>query len=212
MNTTNLLMVLAVVAVVASAVVLVNYVAISRTGMASSDIGNVTLVIESKIDINFTTRLLDWGTGNVNASYTWAYLNSEGVNINNLSWLNVTRGLVLQSDSSMNLTVNLTSSKSAFTFLDNNVVVSPPSNFSWKVNMDPATNDFGSSAGETGSCNASLAPTAWSPVPITNVIICPNFGFGTGANELEIDIALNISRAAPVGSKNVTITATAAPI
>lgn len=212
MNTTNLLMVLAVVAVIASAVVLVNNVAISRTGMASSDTGNVTLVIESKIDINFTNSLLNWSIGNVDPAQSWAYLNSEGVNINNLSWLNVTRGLVLQSDSSMNLTVNLTSNKNAFNFLDSGVVVSPPSQFLWKVNMNQ-TFDYGADIdGEVGSCNASLTPLVWTAVPTTNVSICSNFGFADAADELEIDVALNISKNAPVGPKNVTLTATAMPI
>ena len=129
-----------------------------------------------------------------------------------MSWLNVTRGLVLQSNSTMNLTVNLTSSKNAFNFLDNGIVVSPPSQFLWKVNMDPATNDYGVPAGEAASCNASLTPLVYTAVPTTNVTICDNFGFANVNDELEIDVALNISLYAPVGPKNVTITASAAPI
>jgi len=208
MKLTSLLMVVAVVAVVISAVNLINNIAISQTGRASE--GNVSLEVFERIEINFTRNIINWSTGNVDPAQPWAYLSTKGVNINNISWNNQTRGLVIESLSTLNITLNLASSKDALNFLDGGTFQG--SQFLWEVNQDPVTTDYGNGDGESGTCAAGLAPISWASVTTTPTTICSNMGFAANANELEIDIAVNISRTAPTGPKNVTITATAVKI
>jgi hypothetical protein len=216
MKLTSFLMVIAVLAVVISAVNLFSNLALFSTGYASSDQGNVTLEIESKIDVNFTQRALNWSLGYVDPAQPYAYLTSTGILQNNISWLNVSNGLVIESLSTQNITLNLSSNKDALNFLDNGQVVSPsPSNFSWRVNQ-VTTDDTGPGVlaqGEPGTCSGlgqALNPTVYETiVQGVNRTVCGNMSYLTTSNSIEIDFALNISVGAPPGPKNVTITATA---
>ena len=209
MNLTSVLMVIAVIAVVVSAGNLIVNLDKTATGKVSE--GNVTLEVFERVEINFTREIINWSTGNVDPSAEWAYLNTQGLNINNVSWNNQTRGLVIESLSTLNITLSLTSSKNALNFLDNGQVVAPASQFLWATN-NASTDDYSPNQdGEIGTCR-TLQLTTYTAVTTAPTTICSNMGFATAANEIEIDIAVNISRNAPTGPKNVTITATAVKI
>ena len=209
MNTTNLLMVLAVVAVVASAVAVVYHLPTSQTGMASTTPGNVTLEIAQVLDINFTRQIINWSSGYVNTSCgTNAILdtnNTASPIICGSSWAPQTNGLILESLSSLPIAINLSSTANASTLIDggNNL----GSTFRWKVQ------EFNfAGVGEPLTCDATLAPTVYTDIQSTGQIrICNNTRYESDRDELRIDFQVNISQLAPalVGYRTAQITATA---
>ena len=196
--TSKLLTVVAVFAIAFAAVnLLITMDKVGKlTGYAVNDSGTANLTIIEDININFTVDLINWSSGGVLSPNDWAYLNSEGVMLNNFSFENVTDGLRLQSDSNVNISVNLSSSLDALNFLDGGIVRAIPSSFQWKMN------DY-----EAGTC-PTLTPTSYTGVSTAGIEVCQNFGYDTPQDTIEIDLAVNISRQAPTGVKGVVITAT----
>ncbi|HLC78229.1 MAG TPA: hypothetical protein VJH92_03835 [Candidatus Nanoarchaeia archaeon] len=236
MKLTSFLMVIAVLAVVVSAVNLFSNLALFSTGYALTDQGNVTLDIVSILDINFTYNIINWGSGSVNTSAldaitlgNWAYMSTDTVaNTFNLrgstvpGWVNQSRGLVLETNSTERVNITLNVNRDAFRFLDNSQGVSPASNFLWRANqVNTDDTGSGSSDGESGTCTGVgtlnmttyiAVPYVPTPGPTTSIVLCNSTDFAQVSNELEIDFAVNISRNAPTGPKNVTITATVAKV
>lgn len=216
MNITNVLMVIAVIAVVISGVNVLNTISLqSATGRAADTSGDVNLTIESQIHINFTTNVINWSTGYVGTLTDRTYLTSDGIMYNNMSFKNVSKGLVLESLSNQNISVNVTFLRNSVDFLDGGIARSPPSQFFWKVNQVYSDDPAGYLAGESGTCGPTaggLYPTSWTIVTTTPLIgVCPNMGWQSSADELEIDLAVNISNVAPPGVKNNLLTAIAFP-
>ena len=167
------------------------------TGYAAAESGTANLTILSDINLNFTLNMINWSSGNVLSPNTWAYLNSEGVMTNNQSFSNVTNGLRLESLSSTDIAVNLSSTLSAFNFLDGGQARVPASSFQWKMsNFEPT------------SCEGTLFPSSYQEVSTSPTTICTDFNFEPTTDVLEIDLAVNISWLAPSGIKGAVITAT----
>ncbi len=217
MKLTNALMVVAVLAVVVSAVNLFNNIALSASGRASSTPGNVSLEIQQLIDINFTRNNITWGAGYVNTSnspfcstYPTAILdtnNSADPILCGVGWNSVTQGLILQSDATLPIKINLTSSQDASTFFG----YTPPitSNFSWKVSEFNINNVFEDACDNTVG---NLQPTSYTEIAAnTSITICNKTYFAADQDELKIDFQVNLSKDAPpaVGYKSAIITATA---
>lgn len=197
---TGVLMVVAVVAVAVAAFNFFTILAFKPTGHAT-DQGNATLEIESQIVINFTVDLIDWGIGYVNSSASYAELNTEGL-MTGTGWQTVTQGLVLESTSNENVTVNLSSDVNADEFIDGGFGTGL-STFEWKV-----------SDNEANSCSTGAQPSGYADVTTTDTVICSNLLFGAEGtpepNTLLIDLQLNITKStATVGTKKAVLTATA---
>lgn len=221
MESTNMLIVVAVLAVLASAfgVVMSLTVLPGSTGYAASDasdIGNVTFEIESLIIVQFTNNIINWSTGYVNTSGISpcvgggsfeAVLSTDiaapgsfgstifcGVN-----WVPQTQGLTLESLSNQDINVTLTSDSNATTLIDG-VGNNFNSNFRWVV-----------SENETGSCNSAPNPAAYTEILIgQDVVVCDSMNFDQGSKAIDIDFEVNISeKAAQLGYQKAVITATA---
>lgn len=227
MKLTGVLMVVAVIAVVVSGINLINNVALSQTGRASTTPGNVTLEIQSIIDINFTNNIINWSSGYVDSdgtptectSISEAQLATNTVNGSagnslasnpsgikcGVGWIPRLQGLTLQSDSNQDILVNITSNQNAFNLIDNGVALTPPSEFQWMVQEN-----------ETGSCEAGATTGRLYPTNYTNVVqgvaitICNDFDWGPTTDALDIDFLVNISpQATVVGYRTAVMTATA---
>ena len=208
METLKFLMVVAVVAVAISAINFVYMAAFAPTGYAQFDEGNITLEISSVIELNFTRNLLDWGSGSVDGAFTYAYLDSEGTNTNDIGWNTVSQGLILESLSNENVTINLSVNNNSVWFLDDGVAKTPASKVTWKAS------GFNFAGGAETACASTLALGTYTEIPTTigsQITLCDNFGFYPTNNEVEIDIGLNISVNAPAGTgqKEAVITASA---
>lgn len=218
MEFTKALMGIAVIAVIASAVNLFTFLTVGTTGYASIDSGNVTLEIQSKIDINFTNRIINWSSGYVNNSGpapctvgVFATLDTNN-SVNPIicgatpGWQPQTQGLVIQSDSNKDVTLNLTSTQNASSLIDNNLVLVPASTFKWRAS------DFTVGGDVAGACTGVASPASYADIVANQqVTICNNFNWENTFDELEIDFQLNISPQAPpqAGYRTAVIQATA---
>jgi hypothetical protein len=211
-SATKFLMVVAILAVAISLISFIsNYASYRASGFASVDTGTANLTILSKIDINFTVWEVNWGTGYVNVTdgEVNATLNTEGV-MEGTGWDHVTQGLVLESLSNQNVTINLTSSNDALGFIDTDS--DHGSTYMWKI-----TEEESGSCGSNGVPGSDLNSSLLTYKTVANVatypdgvIICDNFYWGQSANELLIDIEVNVSADALPGERGSIITATAA--
>jgi hypothetical protein len=207
---TSALMVIAVIAVVISAIsvitIIVKQDAIS--GYTFQESGNATIIIEGVASINFTHYLINWSNGGVNSSAPGcgggvASLSTEAPHLLcTYGWLNVTKGLVIENNGNTNVNITLRSTQDATSFIGG-----PSAIFQWKLNQI-ATDDYGLTDGETGSCVSGLL-AAWTNVALTDTVVCSNLTSVDSADELEVDLRLNISTGAVLGSKVDVITATA---
>ena len=220
MSSTNVLMVVAVIAVaVAVFGTIMNFVNV-QTGFASSDLGNVSFQIESKIEIFFTNNIINWSTGYVDIDGTPAVCvagveaqlatdpigaaaasSPTGLSTCVVNWQSQLQGLTLRSDSNQDIRVNLTSDQNALNLIDGGA--SFGSNFMWKVSNN-----------ETSTCNSDgtgLQPTTYTEiVQGANVTICESMNWDFPNDALDIDFLVNISSSASVlGERKAIITALA---
>src|SRR3989338_9071791 len=79
------------------------------TGTANLSVGNWTAV-------NFTTNIVNWGSGAVQAGQLNATLNTLG-EVANGNWTNITSGLILENIGNVNATLDIKTGKTAATFL-----------------------------------------------------------------------------------------------
>jgi hypothetical protein len=202
-KTTNALMVVAVIAVaIALFGVITSIVKQSAiSGFASVEQGNATLNIIGSASLNFTTKLINWSTGQINTSCgTRAVLATNGTNVCSATaantWNVISQGLVLENNGGTNVQVDLVSSNDAPTFLGGTAPT-----YQWKIaNL------------EAGSCAGVLSNTTFADVATgTARTVCTNLTFGASADTLLIDLKVDFDTNA-LGQKNSVITATATTV
>ncbi|MBT6690180.1 hypothetical protein HN903_00005 [archaeon] len=168
------------------------FIGTELTGFATgNDTAIVNVTITGAAEINFTTDVLDFGTGAVTPGQT-AILNSEGTNT---SWSgNATTGeLILENIGNTNLTLQLMTDLSPADFLGG---ASPT--FQAKV---------ANNTGNIGACNGTNVFTSYANINTTLQSACGTiFGYESASDEIKIDFSMNISDDAE-GTKQVTITA-----
>lgn len=196
-NSTNLLMLIAVVAVCFATVNLI--ITIDKIGDIQTLTGYVTdtgwtnLTIASNVIVNFTTESIDWGSGYVNATFTNCELTTQNVN-NCTDFTSVSTGLILVNIGNEDVSLNLSSSKAAAAFIGGDSPV-----FQWNV-----------SESEVGACGAgALNISAWTDITTTHQIACENFTFLDASDVFEIDLRIVIPNNAETEAKGATIIATA---
>jgi len=204
---TNVLMVVAVIAVVMSLAGVVLNLTKTPTGYANVESGNATLEILGVASINFTNNLINWSVGKVNDTCgAQAMLVTNGTNICSSAaipaetWNIVPLGLVVRNVGSTDVTLELVSDKDAAAF------IGPPSpGYQWMI-----------SNYEAGSCAGTLSDTSWTDVATGAArTICTNFlaDLDDGSSdELRIDLRVMIDQGASAGQRVSTITATATSI
>ena len=192
MNTSQTLTIVAIVAVALAAVNLIVTAEKvgSLTGYASSDQGNATLIVQSTVDLTFTTDLVNWSSGSVNTTCINAFLDTEGhrgpVDTQGgqcaVGWTTNNIGLILENTGNINASVTLTSNKDATAFIGG----SNPA-FMWKVTQN--------AGGEAGTCTTGLGPGSYASVTTSATTICTNMGnnqYFPTHNALRIDLNVTV--------------------
>jgi len=172
------------------------------SGYATST-GTANLTVESAITINFTTNQINWGSGRVNAGSASAGLNTfELANVTNGNWtLQTAGGLRIQNLGNINVTLNLTGTKTAATMIGG----TNPS-YLWNIsNVEPSS--CLNSTGGTGALDLNT----FHAVNITSAtsFVCGRFQFVDSADTIRIDFNLTIPSDSITGALGDVITATA---
>jgi hypothetical protein len=168
------------------------FIGTELTGFATGNAtGIVNISIGDTAEINFTTSILDFGSGVVTPGET-AIVDSEGTNT---SWSgNATTGeLVLENVGNTNITLQLMTDKSPSDFLGG----AAPT-FQAKV---------ANQSGNTGACTGTNIFSSYANINTTIQSACGTFfGYEAALDEIIIDFSMNISDDAE-GVKIMTITA-----
>jgi len=160
------------------------------TGFAATDSGIVNVTIATSASINFTTFVLDFGSGAVNVSEAGATINSEGT-VTNGNWAPTSDQLVLENIGNVNVTLALKANKTANEFIGGDTPT-------FKAKVTNTTD-------HTTSCAAGNF-TGYTSITESDQIACSPLTF-SGNNSIDIDFELYIPNDA-VGEKTVGIVAT----
>lgn len=170
------------------------FIGTELTGMATTnDTGMVNVTITDSAAINFTTDLLDFGSGAVTPGQT-ASLSSLGAGTN-VSWSGAleTGELVLENIGNNNVSIMLQTDKSADEFIGGTTPT-------FEAIVQNNTGNDGACAGP------NITFSSWHPINTTAQYACGSFNFSDAADELIIDFRINISDDA-VGAKTIEIKA-----
>ena len=203
MDEEKLLLVIAVVAVIASLIAAgFTYFSIASlvTKVSGFATGEANLTIESLASINFTTNSIDWGSGQVDSGAPSAQLTTlETGNVTNGNWtLATSGGLRIENIGNVNVSLNLSVGKSPSAFLGG---TSP--GYEWNVS-NIETGSCLNSTGGTGNLNLGT----WSSTSTTSTNFCGILQFVTASDSVRIDLNLTVPSDSLTGSLGDTITAT----
>jgi len=216
MEITNVLMTIAIIAVLVATINVIALTTTQTTGRASSDSGDVDVEIESAVNIRFNVANLDWGAGSVignpaildTLTLPYADLNWSPTDGDNVTTTGLSGGLQLENWGNVQVSLNLSATQDVNQFICLNDITGTCQAQSPGFNLDISDN-----AGETGSCpvaNRSGTWDAWTPVSTsTSNEVCNEFLSAAANNELLIDFQLVIPISAPVGARQVQIDAAA---
>ena len=206
MADSKILTVLAVVVVIAS-LFSIGLVYMSARSLFSAISGYATstgvanLSVETTVVINFTTNTISWGSGRVDSGASSAGLNTfETNNVSGGNWtLTTPGGLRLQNLGNVNVTLNLSATKSAATMIGG---TSP--GYKWNI----SNVESGSCRNATGTVETPLLFNFYDP-NTTTTEFCRFFKFADSADTVRIDFNLTIPSDSLTGVLTDTITATA---
>jgi len=168
------------------------------TGFATdTGIANVTII--ARASISFPTESVSWGSGAVDSGKISALLDTYTGNVTDGNWTAVSQALVLQNDGNSNVSVTLTSSKTASQFIGGSTIT--PS-FKLMVS-DNETNSCGPSFNEMSSYTIMLGSAQDA---------CLNLSSYNIFDTIKIDVQLRVPSDASPGIKGAVITAIATPI
>jgi hypothetical protein len=202
----NLLLIIAVIAVTVSimgAGLTYNYLNSFRnklTGFATT--GIVNLSVESVMSINFTTSIINWGSGRVNDGQANATLDtsrSGSTNVTNGNWTGNTAGFVVENIGNKNVTMNISFGKDAAGLLGGG---SP--RYQYNVTNNEGIGGCLNSTGGTDDLVLGTFMTA--NTTITSV--CPKFLYDDTRDVIRVDLKLVIPSDSKTGTLTDTITAT----
>lgn len=205
MNSDDLLLSVAVVAVVVSLLGMgMTYYSVDNfkktwvTGFAVTDTAIVNLTVESNLAINFTTDLIEFGSGQVDAGASNATLDTAAGTVTNGNWTVVTQGFVLENIGNVDANLSFKTGKTAGEFIGGAAAGGPQ--YKWNVTDD-----------EAGSCEATSGFTlgAWNDYNTSGVEVCDVFYANDTKDAIRIDIFLLIPSDSKTGTLTDTVTATA---
>ena len=206
MASSKFLSILAVVVVITS-IFSIGLVYLSARSLFSAISGYATstavanLSVESTVVINFTTNTISWGSGRVDSGGSSAGLNTfETNNVTGGNWtLTTGGGLRIQNLGNVNVTLNLSGTKSAATMIGG---TSP--GYKWNI----SNVETGSCRNVTGAVETPLLFNFYD-LNITSTEFCRFFKFADSADTIRIDFNLTIPSDSLTGTLTDTITATA---
>lgn len=201
METDNLLMIVAIVAVVVAVIgagITYNSVTTFKqwmTGFATTT-GEINLTVEESISINFTTDSIEWGSGRVDDGETSATLNTAAgaTNVSQGNWTGNTAGLVVENIGNKDISINLTFGDDADTLLGGTSAIN-----SYQIN---ATDNQG-----TACTGGVVSAGQFIDADTTTRLVCANFSFVDSKDELRFDFKLVIPSDSKTGYISDTVTA-----
>jgi hypothetical protein len=169
------------------------------TGYYASNEGYINLTVESSASINFSVYNINWSSGKVTAGYKNATLDTSTGTITNGNWTGGQTGFIVQNIGNVNVTLNLSGSKTAATLLGG---TGP----AYMINV---------SSNVTGTCNTTqnITTARWNFSQWANVTtdvstrVCGNFTPYTGQNTIRIDVYLRIPEDSMKGLLSDVLTA-----
>ncbi len=151
----------------------------------------VNVTISTSAALEFTTALLDFGSGYVNAGQAGATINSDGT-VTDGTWAVQNGELVLDNIGNINLSLTLSTNKTVADFIDG---LNPT--FKAKVS---------DTAGNTGACTGTQTFSSYAEVNQTLQTACGKLAFGGDFDEIDINFELYIPNDAE-GAKTIGIIA-----
>ncbi|MBI4145536.1 hypothetical protein HY493_05035 [Candidatus Woesearchaeota archaeon] len=180
------------------------------TGLQSStDTGTALLQINTVASLRFAVDVVNFQNGSVNTSSgnTVCTMDTTGVSLARsqcINFTNVTAGFQIENDGSTNLSVNLSSDKSADTFFGGSASLNE---FKWKISQNESSSCLNSTGGSGGT---TVTPTAYTDVDTSagGITVCPFLKFLDASDSIKVDINVTIPYDATSGVKTATLTAT----
>jgi hypothetical protein len=215
MKSENLLLVVAIVAVIVSgfsavftSVSIQNFKSNWITGFPTA-IGTANLSVEAAAIINFTIYEINWSSGRVNTGAPNATLDTSAGTVTGGNWTANSRGLVLVNQGNTNVSLQLNTAKTAATFIGGTNPI-----FQWNVSMPNgnttsclnATNNTGATPGHL--YNMSV----FTGVSTSAFLVCDKFQYHPQNNTVRIDIRIQVPSNSLTGTLSDTLTATATVI
>jgi len=207
MKTDNVLMTVAVIAVVVSVLgmgITYNYFTTVEDWLTGFGvIGSVNLTVETLAAINFSTTNISFGSGQIDSGQSIATLVSSNGSITNGDWGAPGNGMVIENIGNLNVTLDIATGLVDVTFIGGSSGGGP--RYEWNI-----TNG----AGEADSCTAPGNLTMDTYENVSNVArrICDSFNFQDAQDIVQIDILLAIPDDSLTGALTDTITATFAAV
>ncbi len=164
--------------------------------------GEANVTVETVALVNFTTSGINWGSGRVNVGADAASLNTFATNnVTGGNWtLQTAGGLRLQNQGNVNVTLNLSGTKTAAQFIGGTSPV-----YKWNIS-NVESNSCLNSSGGTGS----LALALFYDVNTTaSAQFCGRFQYIDTADTIRIDFNLTIPSDSLTGTLNDVVTAVA---
>ena len=147
---------------------------IEVTGKAT---GTANLTVEARIEVNFTTNILNWASGSVTSGKSQAVLASNGT-VTNGNWTTVSSGLILENIGNKNVSLIFSAGKQASTFVGG---TSP--SYQWNfTNSGPSSCTF----------NVTTDTAVYYEINGTNRQVCNFFEFTDARDTLRVDMMLII--------------------
>jgi len=207
MNTDNALLTIAVIAVLISGIG-VGFTYYTVTGFQAwltglvTDTATANVTISTTEAINFTTDNIDWGTGYIFSGYINATLRTDNIDNVGGNWTNISQGFVLENIGNINVSLNISTDKSAAQFIGGTAGGGPVYQYNvTNVEAGSCTNSTGFDLGTYYDVNYT------SPGPS----VCDVFEYLDGKDSIRIDIKVVIPNDA-AGTKGSIMTATATPV
>ena len=186
MDKKNILFYFAAILLAISLIVFVMNVNKVITGNVS--LGTVNLTISSLAQINFTTDIINWGTGAVNPGSINATLdtsiNGPG-NITNGNWTSNTAGLILENIGNQNVSLTIDVGKNASAFFGG-------TNPQYWLNVSEPS-------GHDGSCTfVNITEGSWFDANTSmggdgvDYTICDNLGANSAVDSVRVDVRIVI--------------------
>jgi hypothetical protein len=166
------------------------------TGYATNT-GEVNLSVEENVEINFTTKSINFGSGRVDTGQTFATLDTNAGTVTNGNWTANSVGLILENIGNINASINIKTGKTNVTFIGG---TSPLYQF--------MINDV-----EANSCTQAtgFVLNTYTEVNTTSIgtEVCNPLNFDSSMDTINLDVKLNIPYDSLKGALSDTITATA---
>mgnify|MGYP005623958061 CR=1 FL=1 len=193
-----------VVTYISLAVIVISlaFIGTNLTGRATTDTGIVNITIESSSSINFTTDLIDFGSGRTYPNSTYGVMQTNGSGAREGgNWTLVSNGFNITNNGNGNLTLNISSNVTAETFIGGTAGGGPI--FGYMIDNSTATSG--------SACLNATYPEdqlTWGNFSTTTQEICTVFGFLSGDDSVAVDVYLKIPQDATPGYRAAQITAT----